>query len=113
MYVSYLTYRIVFLHVLSGKKDNGETMENTLREYTATEARSNFSDVLNQAIFDGPVVIRKGKKHAVAVVTMELLETLLDIEAKLESETATAALKEYDEKGGISLAKLKEQLGLT
>jgi prevent-host-death family protein len=84
-------------------------MENC-RTYTATEARENLSEVINKALYKGPVVIHR-HNDAVAVVSMELLSRICEFEAKLETEAAREALREFDESGGISLAQLKKELG--
>lgn len=79
--------------------------------YTASEARTKFSEIINKAIYKGPVVITRGE-DAVAVVPIALLNILMELEVKSDTSEAKKALKEYREKGGISLEALKKELGI-
>ena len=67
--------------------------------YTASEARSNFSEIISKAIYNGPVVITRGR-DAVAVVPLELLNKLAEIEAQNDENLAEEAMDEYNKKGG-------------
>lgn len=80
-------------------------------KYTASEARKNLSEVINTAIYKGPVVITRGK-HSVAVIPLELLRILTELEAKSDVSEAKTALLEFEERGGISLDALKNELGI-
>lgn len=83
----------------------------TCETYTATEARENLSEIINTALYRNPVIITR-HKQAVAVVPLELLQKLTDLEAKNDANLAERALKEYDATGGTTLKQLKEELGL-
>lgn len=78
------------------------------RTYTATEARTNFSDLFDEAYHNGPVIVRKHKRE-VAIVPLRLLAAL---EAAQEALDAEASLRDYKENGGVSLKELKDELGL-
>lgn len=80
--------------------------------YSASEARTKFADIFNEAHYGGPVVIEKhGKK--VAVVSMALLERLAHLEAVIDSEHATAALKEFNAKGGKTMDEIAKELDIS
>lgn len=82
------------------------------RIYTASEARRNFSDVFDQAHHVGPVFVTKGKNKKVAVVSVEYLRMLTDLEAKFDADKARAALEEFLKEGGTTMKQMKEELGL-
>jgi prevent-host-death family protein len=76
---------------------------------TASEARQNFSDILNRAAYGGErVIVHRGKKPVAAVVPMEDLEMLEQIEARVDLEEVRKRLKEPD----IPWSKIKKELGL-
>lgn len=82
------------------------------RTYSASEARNNFSDVFDAAFHKGPVLVAKGKK-TVAVVSLEYLRALTDLEANFDAEKANESLKEFLKMGGKPLKQIKEELGIT
>ncbi|MEE4012084.1 type II toxin-antitoxin system prevent-host-death family antitoxin [Roseibium sp. FZY0029] len=79
--------------------------------YTASEARSKFSDIFNEALYGKPVVINKHGKQ-VAVVSLALLDRLAELEAYVDSLDAQKALEEFHSQGGTSMADLEKELGL-
>jgi prevent-host-death family protein len=79
--------------------------------YTVTEARQKFSEVLDTALFKGPVVIKR-RNSAVAVISYDLLTALTELEAKSDAKLAEAALREYEAKGGYTLKEIKDELGI-
>lgn len=84
----------------------------TQTTYTATEARQKFAEIFNQALYGDPVVIDKqGKK--VAVIPLELLDRLAELEAQIESKKAQKALDEFQSQGGRPMEDLEEELGLS
>lgn len=83
----------------------------TLTTYTATEARTKFADIFNEALYGKPVVIDKqGRK--VAVVPLTLLERLAELEAWIDSVHAQEALEEFRQQGGRSMEEIEKELGL-
>jgi len=79
--------------------------------YTASEARSKFADIFNEAHHGKPVVIDKqGRK--VAVVSMALLERLAELEAHIDSLHAQCALEEFRQSGGRTMDEIEKELGL-
>lgn len=82
----------------------------TMREISASEARSKFSEVFDAAYHGSPVVVRKHSK-TVAIISMELLESLADLEARNDTEKARRALKEFLKSGGTPMSQIKKELG--
>ncbi|MEA2510883.1 MAG: hypothetical protein QOJ59_370 [Thermomicrobiales bacterium] len=81
---------------------------------STVEARERFAEVVNRAAFgqERIVLTRRGKALA-AVVPIEDLEWMQELEDRLDIEEALAALKEAREEGGtISAEELKTELGL-
>ncbi|HEY7034046.1 MAG TPA: type II toxin-antitoxin system Phd/YefM family antitoxin [Thermomicrobiales bacterium] len=81
---------------------------------STVEAREKFSEVVNRAAFgqERIVLTRRGKALA-AVVPIEDLKWMEELEDRLDIEEARAALKEDREQGGrVSLEQLAAELGL-
>jgi prevent-host-death family protein len=81
---------------------------------STVEAREKFSEIVNRAAFgqERIVLTRRGKELA-AVVPIEDLKWLEELENRLDLEEAEAALKEDREHGGrISHEQLMAELGL-
>lgn len=80
------------------------------RKVNATQARQEFSDIVNRAAYGGErVVLHRRKKPVAAVVPIEDLELIERIEDELDIKSAQKALKE---KGRVPWTKIKKQLGL-
>ena len=79
--------------------------------YTTVKARNQFSEVINQAAYGKERVIltRRGKELC-AVVPIEDVRLLEEIEDRLDLEEAREALKEGGE--NIPWDKVKSDLGL-
>jgi prevent-host-death family protein len=93
------------------KMDNAEvgSAMTTLTTYTATEARTKFSDIVNEALWGKPVVIdRQGRK--VAVVPIAVLERLAELEAWADSVNAQNALDEFHSSGGRTMEEIEKEL---
>jgi len=76
---------------------------------TASEARQNFSDILNRAAYGGErVIVHRGKKPVAAVVPIEDFEMLEQIEDRADLEEVRKRLKEPT----IPWSKIKKELGL-
>ena len=83
----------------------------TQETYTASEARIKMKEIINTAIYQGPVVITRGN-DAVAVVTLDLLNRIAELEAKYDAEMADRALNEFKNKGGETLEEVKRELDI-
>lgn len=83
-----------------------------MREYTASEARNNFADVVNEAAYGlVRVVINKQGKKIVAVVPYSDLELLEFLETRIDIEEAKQALEESKTQDMDTLQNLKAALG--
>ncbi|MGH7929313.1 MAG: type II toxin-antitoxin system Phd/YefM family antitoxin [Candidatus Binatia bacterium] len=91
----------------------GARMMATLTKLTVSEAREEFADLVNRACYtkERVTVTRRGKGVA-AIVPLEDLQLLLDLEAQVDLEDARAALKEAEVKGTVLWEDLKKELDL-
>jgi prevent-host-death family protein len=80
---------------------------------TTGKAREQLSNVINRAAFgkERIVLTRRGKEIA-AVVPIEDVKLLEEIEDRIDLEEARAALAQVKSKGTISWEKIKVDLGL-
>ncbi len=85
-----------------------------MRQYTTGEARSRFSEVVNEAAYGAQrVVLTRHGKNVAAVVPIADLELLHELERMIDVEEARKALIEATASGGgVALDKLKAKLGL-
>ncbi len=82
-----------------------------VRETTA--ARDNFADTINRVSYGRErIVIRRRGKEVAAVVPIEDLRFLEELEERLDLEEAKAALAETEKKGSIPWDRIKKELGL-
>jgi prevent-host-death family protein len=80
---------------------------------TTVEARDQFSEIVNRAAYGKErVVITRRGKDLVAVVPIEDVQLLEELEDRIDLEEARAALAEAGEVGTIPLADVKARLGL-
>ena len=76
----------------------------------ATEARDAFAETLNRVAYRGErIVLHRHGKNMAALIPIEDLELLEQIEDRLDLEAARKALKE---RGRVAWAQLKKDLGL-
>ena len=76
-------------------------------------ARDGLSDTLNRVSYGKErIVIKRHGKELAALVPMEDLRFLEELEDRLDLEEAHAALAEAEEKGTIPWEKVKEDLGI-
>jgi len=82
-----------------------------MTKITTAEARNDFADVINRASFGKErfVLTRRGKK-LVAIISIEDLELLEEMEDRIDVEAAKAALAESDER--VLYQDLRRELGL-
>ncbi len=78
----------------------------------ASEARSDFADVLNRVAYRGErIVLHRRGKDVAAIVSVEDLKLLEQLEDERDLKMARAALKEAEKKGTKKLASLMKELG--
>jgi prevent-host-death family protein len=76
----------------------------------ASEARQDFADTLNRVAYRGErVVLQKHGKDVAAIVPIEDLKFLDELESRLDIEAARKALKQP---GTVPWQKVKRDLGL-
>jgi len=82
-----------------------------MRKISTAEARSDFAEVVNRASFGKErfVLTRRGKK-LVAIIPVEDLELLEELEDQMDVQAAKEALAESDER--VSYQDLRSKLGL-
>lgn len=80
---------------------------------SATEAQERFSELLSRvASGKERIVLTRAGEELVAVVPLEDLALVEALEDRADLEEAREALREAQEKGTVSLADLKAELGL-
>ena len=82
-----------------------------MTKISTAEARNQFAEVINRASFGKErfVLTRRGKELA-AIVPVEDLALLEELEDQMDIEAAKAALAESDER--VSYRDLRRELGL-
>lgn len=82
-----------------------------MTEISTADARNEFADVINRASFGKErfILTRRGKK-LVAIIPVEDLELLEQLEDGMDVEAAKAALAESDDR--VSYQDLRRELGL-
>ena len=79
----------------------------------ATEARSEFADILNRVAYGKErIVLHRRGKNVAAMVPFEDLELIRKLEDRIDLEDARAAMAEVKKKGTIPWEKIKADLGL-
>jgi len=114
--IDYKTYKMYKTHITAKGGEHEMTIQDTkpvhtrqMPTFTATEARNRFSDIFNQAHYGGGVLIEKHGKR-VAVVPLEILDRLAELEAQIDSDDAQVALDEFRQLGGTTLEELEKEL---
>ena len=81
--------------------------------YTTSEAREHFSEIINKVAFGKrrQILSRRGK-NLVAVIPVEDLELLEELEDRQDLEMAREELKNLDIKKTKPLSVIKKELGL-
>ena len=77
------------------------------------DIRNNLADAINRVVYTKERIIleRRGKKVA-ALIPVEDLEFLEELEDQADIRAAKKALKHYKKHGGISLEDYKKKYGL-
>ncbi len=79
-------------------------------EMNMVEVRGNLADVINRVAYGGErVVLKRRAKGVAAVVSMEDLRLLEELEDRADVK---AALRARKEKGGVPLETIKARLGM-
>ncbi len=77
----------------------------------ASDARTGFAEIVNKVAFGGERIrLHRHGKDVAAIVPVEDLQLLEDIEDRMDIEAARSALKEKAPR--VEWERLKEELGL-
>ena len=81
-----------------------------MTKVTTVDARQQFSDIVNRSAYGKErIILTRRGKDVVAMVPIEDLSLLEDLEDRMDIEAARKALKEP---GSVSWEKVKKELGL-
>ena len=81
-----------------------------MRRVSTTQARESLSDVINRVVYQGErIILERHGKDVVAMVPVEDLKLLEELEDRMDLEEARKRLKEP---GRIPWKEIKERLGL-
>ena len=81
-----------------------------MTKLTTVDARQQFSDIVNRSAYGKErIVLTRRGKEVVALVPIEDLNLLEDLEDRLDIEAARKALKEP---GSVPWEKVKKDMGL-
>ncbi len=84
-----------------------------MNSLSTAEARDQFSDLINRAAYGKEhIVLTRRGKVLVAIVPIEDVELLREIEDRIDLEDASLAIAEAEEKGYIPWETVKTELGL-
>ena len=99
---------------ISKRKAEMQGEHKTEKTYAATEARSKFADVFDEAYYGARVFITKRDRQValVSVSFLERVDKLLEMEAAIEAEAAKAALEEFQSKGGKTMEQIEQELDM-
>ena len=79
-------------------------------EMSMVEVRDNLAEVINRVAYSGErVVLKRHRKGVVALVSMEDLKRLEELEDRADVKAARKASKE---KGGVTLAQYRKKRDL-
>jgi prevent-host-death family protein len=78
-----------------------------------SEVRKDLAETLNRVRYEGSrVVLHRRGKNIAAIVPVEDLELLEELEDRIDIKEARKALKESKKKGNVRWQALKDELGL-
>jgi prevent-host-death family protein len=104
--LDYKLYKMLLYYVTYNKQVGDSKM---LDKVTASEARQNFSDILNRAAFGRErVIIHRGKKPVAAIIPIEDYNFLEQLEDRIDTREARKRLNEPT----VPWTKIKKDLGL-
>jgi prevent-host-death family protein len=87
--------------------------EKAMAHLPASKARQGFADTINRAAYGKErVVVRRRGKEIAAVVPIDDLRLLEELEARIDLADARAALAETKKKGAKPLEAILKDLGL-
>ncbi len=103
MYILYDMYIMYIMYI------KGEIMVRV----NASDARHEFADVVNRAAYRGErIVLHRRGKDVAAIISLEDLELLEQLEDEKDLKAARVALREAKKKGTKPLSVLMDELGI-
>jgi prevent-host-death family protein len=82
-------------------------------QVNTVDARAQFSEIINRAAFGKErITLTRRGKEIVAVVPIEDVRLLEQLEDKIDLDAARAALAESKKKGTVYWDKIKKELGI-
>jgi len=82
-----------------------------MTKISTADARNGFADIINRASFDKErIVLTRRGKNLVAIIPVEDLELLEELEDRMDVAAAKAALAESNER--VSYEDMRRELGL-
>lgn len=79
-------------------------------EISFVQARANLADAINRVAYGGErVIVRRHNKAVAALVSMDDLRLLEELEDRADLKAAQRARKE---KGGVPLERVKSRMGI-
>jgi prevent-host-death family protein len=80
---------------------------------SAARARERFSDLVSRVAYaKSRIVLTRRNRPIAAVVPLEDMELLEELEDRADLEAARKALAEVNHKGSIAWSRVKKELGL-
>ena len=77
------------------------------------DLRKNLSELLNRTKYAGErLIVTRRDRPVAALVPIEDIAVLQEIEQRVDLDAAREALEDYEENGGVQWAELKKELGL-
>ena len=84
-----------------------------MTKVAASAVRKDFADAVNRVAYQGErIVLQRRGKDLAALVPIEDLELLRELEDRMDLDAARAALAEARQRGTKPWKKLKAELGL-
>jgi prevent-host-death family protein len=83
-----------------------------VKTFKASEARANFADLFDEAFHEKTTIVITKRDKSVALVPIDVLRILTELDASLDIEAATKSLEEFMSKGGTPMEDVKRELGL-
>jgi prevent-host-death family protein len=84
-----------------------------MSKVSTSAVRRDFSEVLNKVAYAKErIILQRHGKDVAAVIPIEDLQLLEDIEDKTDAKLARKAMKEVEREGTIPWEKIKKQYGL-
>ena len=83
-----------------------------LKRVSARDARRDFAELMGRAAYGNEnIIIQRNGKDMVALISVEELQRLRDLEDWIDNHAADKAFEDYEKHGGVSLDEVKKSVG--